>query len=880
MKIVYAKFSNFKHLYSALGKYVVELDFKDMTNIINVIIGKMGSGKTTILSHLQPWASFGTLDERNSDGIIIDGKDGSKIIEITDGVDSYMIKHVWSWTKDHHSLKSYIQKNDVELNPNGNQSSFKEIIENEMGVDQNFLRLSRLGPNVSNIIDMTSTERKDFIAERLSDVDLYLTISKDMTERSRTIAAQTQLLSKKLAGVTDDKIDDMHHELKDLKKSRAKIDKKLDEDTSLYNRIIGEMNVFLEGYNLEEYSRLIDTSQHDLDKINDDIRDLEKSVKSITSEYETPADAIRRLGEIETFVKVLTSDIHLLQEKHTEYNDRLNELNSMVLSSNNDEYLQSLSELYAKQSQLAECIEDELDGFKCKYSSAEVKGIMASVQVIDSMIADILDYNRESVIECFNKSEGEARAHVNKVIDALRGKKYKLQKSLNNVDYMSRYDVSDELSEPSCGCYSTCPYYKTHPNTVAKAGINYNKEHDIIMSQIEDIDARIDKLSDYPTICLRLTKIKSQFVDVCSTLDKLGVVRVKSVKAIISSNSNRKWYDNDALVNVLEKVTKQEQLVDLQLRLPAMKAEIDKYNKLNMAELSVELNELKSKIVTIKEKILNDETEVANFKKESEYLDDLIGKFNSIESTKNLIRNLSNSRDQLIDRIDKMQINYNKGVTYSTKLKQLKTGMAEYKSYLDDTDNKISKLSSKLEDIENTRVEFGSLLRKQEIINLIKEAASSKKGIPLIYVKIFLDDCVDIINDLISMVFDDSIEIKEFNITEKEFFIPYYKNGIEVFDIKTASQGERAIISLALSFALMRKGVSKYNILLLDEIDGALYSKDREKFLMILAQQIQAINAEQVFLITHNNCFDGYPINVIMTTPEHVDNTDVPTLYV
>jgi DNA repair exonuclease SbcCD ATPase subunit len=143
-----------------------------------------------------------------------------------------------------------------------------------------------------------------------------------------------------------------------------------------------------------------------------------------------------------------------------------------------------------------------------------------------------------------------------------------------------------------------------------------------------------------------------------------------------------------------------------------------------------------------------------------------------------------------------------------------------------------------------------------------------------------LDDCVGIINELISMVFDDVIEIKEFNITDKEFFIPYYKNGIEISDVKTASQGERSIISLALSFALMRKGANKYNILLLDEIDGALYSKDREKFLMILTQQISAIKAEQVFLITHNNCFDGYPINIIMTTPEHVDNNDVPMLYV
>jgi ABC-type lipoprotein export system ATPase subunit len=84
----------------------------------------------------------------------------------------------------------------------------------------------------------------------------------------------------------------------------------------------------------------------------------------------------------------------------------------------------------------------------------------------------------------------------------------------------------------------------------------------------------------------------------------------------------------------------------------------------------------------------------------------------------------------------------------------------------------------------------------------------------------------------------------------------------------------------------MRKGIldkhigNGYNILLLDEIDGALYSEDRQKFLMILAQQMKAINAEQVFLITHNNSFDGYPVNIIMTTPETIDNKETPVLYV
>ena len=133
MKITYALFENFLMLDSGLGKRKVELDFSNMPNIINVIVGPMGSGKTTILSHLTPSAFVGTLDERNSDPIIIPNKNGLKKIIFLDGDTEYEINHKYIWTKDHHSVKSYISKNGVELNQNGNQGSFKEIVETELG---------------------------------------------------------------------------------------------------------------------------------------------------------------------------------------------------------------------------------------------------------------------------------------------------------------------------------------------------------------------------------------------------------------------------------------------------------------------------------------------------------------------------------------------------------------------------------------------------------------------------------------------------------------------------------------------------------------------------------------------------------------------------
>ena len=98
-------------------------------------------------------------------------------------------------------------------------------------------------------------------------------------------------------------------------------------------------------------------------------------------------------------------------------------------------------------------------------------------------------------------------------------------------------------------------------------------------------------------------------------------------------------------------------------------------------------------------------------------------------------------------------------------------------------------------------------------------------------------------------------------------------NGCPVDDVSRASQGQKSIISLALSFALMRQSNSRWNIMLLDEVDGPLHRNDRNKFISILYKQLAAIDANQVFLISHNFTFEGQDVNVIMTTDEHIEKT-------
>ena len=153
------------------------------------------------------------------------------------------------------------------------------------------------------------------------------------------------------------------------------------------------------------------------------------------------------------------------------------------------------------------------------------------------------------------------------------------------------------------------------------------------------------------------------------------------------------------------------------------------------------------------------------------------------------------------------------------------------------------------------------------------DAVSSKKGIPLVMVEMFLDTCREIVNSLIYDIMDDDFEILPFNINETEFKIPYMINGQKIDDISNASQGQTSIVSTAMSFALIRQsGAIDYTIPLLDEIDGPLHKTDKQKFISILLKHLKEINSEQCFVITHDdNTFNGYPVQVIMTTDETID---------
>ena len=187
MKITYLKLKNFVNLITGLNAREIEIDFSKAKNKIILITGPNGSGKTSILSCLHPFAYNGNLDIRNETPLVEVGKDGYKEIHIKDGLNEYVIKHYYTHSKETHTVKSYIFKDGEDLNPNGNVKSFKEVIKEELDIEPDYLKLSRLGSNVTNFIDLKTSERKSFMGKILDEVEIYLKYYKKITEKIREI---------------------------------------------------------------------------------------------------------------------------------------------------------------------------------------------------------------------------------------------------------------------------------------------------------------------------------------------------------------------------------------------------------------------------------------------------------------------------------------------------------------------------------------------------------------------------------------------------------------------------------------------------------------------------------------------------------------------
>ena len=143
--------------------------------------------------------------------------------------DTFDIKHYYIPSKDTYTIKSYIEMNGKELNENGNVTSFKRLVADLLGIEMDYLKLIRMGDNITNLIKSKPTERKVFMGKILDEVDIFLKQHKEITQKQREVKAVLVRIVDELTktGITD--IDEARKELKKIEKEIISVTKQYEE---------------------------------------------------------------------------------------------------------------------------------------------------------------------------------------------------------------------------------------------------------------------------------------------------------------------------------------------------------------------------------------------------------------------------------------------------------------------------------------------------------------------------------------------------------------------------------------------------------------------------------------------------------------------------
>jgi hypothetical protein len=589
------------------------------------------------------------------------------------------------------------------------------------------------------------------------------------------------------------------------------------------------------------------------------------------------------IGKLSANIDTIKNNRVLLENQANDLESVITQLESKKINAADSEYVSSLVKTY-------EDIVSKLNGYKeqlCNYTPVltpvEIKSVLDDIRTLDDCIFTVKSYNH-SIVQDILKNRGDPVNYAKTQSAKLQDKIILLKRQIANIRFVDGYDSSYDLPEIKVPACLECPYYKTHPN-VLKNTESGKLEKKIKEKQleIEECQNKINVFDDYGIVHSKIMQCEKLFADLKGNVQKLNAVKIKDMHSILLS-ANPVWYDYDAIIKELEKAVNYTEMNVLESKVIELKLEIDKYSSINLDDIVKQLNDKNNMLLDTKLAIKECDQDIDLFNSRITELNELLDDYHSADDLKRdkdifekMISDDTISFNEVSEDIVTLQSN-------TTELEQLQKKFDTLQIQYTNDQETLKRLSQSIEVISDAKNRISALQEKKYIYELIKEASSPQTGIPLLYVQMFLNDCISITNQLISMVLDESVEIMGLDLSKPDMKIPYRKNGEIMEDVKSASQGERAAISLALSFAFMHKCLSmnkgdySYNILLLDEIDAPFDSSARDKCIQILAQQIKVNNVEQVFFITHNDRYDGYPVNVIATTETANIRKDVPMI--
>jgi DNA repair exonuclease SbcCD ATPase subunit len=281
MRFLKAKFKNFVGFLTGLGLNEVEIDFEKQQHRMCLIIGRNGSGKSSLMEALTLFPDIYS-SVREANGFIVkdkDGKrDGYRELWVSQGNDTYISACHWINEKTKCFLARVMPGGStVELNENGNVGSYIELLEAIFGLTKEHNRLLFLGAGMKDIVSSPPSERKNSISKFVPNVEEYLETYKKSAKYHSKLKNDIGVVSSELHRLGGDKNNIIINRDSALKK-RELAAEKLQRLKSLESTVVTTLNALNIGSEsvsdvYEKHVRLNNELCAKLTKLNDSLKE-------------------------------------------------------------------------------------------------------------------------------------------------------------------------------------------------------------------------------------------------------------------------------------------------------------------------------------------------------------------------------------------------------------------------------------------------------------------------------------------------------------------------------------------------------------------------------------------------------------------------------
>lgn len=880
MRLLRLRLENYIGIYNGMGLNHIEIDFSKCIHKVLIIKGDNGTGKSTIFKALTPLAD-------SSINFIPDKTAIKEIAYETDFQTILNIKYE-SIVKDgiRRPTKCYLNRLNPDgsienLNPSNNITTAKEVIYDILGIDDNFITLSQLSANKKGLGGLKPSERKRYVNSIISSLAVFNNIHKMISTKSTVLKSIIDSYVTKLNQIGNVAI------VEDAIKKDTLALKELDNKK---NGLISEIATIK-----AELARL-DTSGNFLN----DYKDL--SMRKIILEKE-----IRELPDVEEYSEEkliqYEKDMARYEANEEMLSSRAKEIldNELELSNNITELQIKLDSLYDKDhmddlNSKIESTKKELETYKPFFSLFETykniseqdyETVKLVIEKFNSTVETIFQTYSETVrkesMNSLRTGKNEVILDHTEILSGLEKQLEDLRTEKRDVEFLNNRSKDYNKIPDDCNHKSDCPFIKD----IVEAK-NLLKSRQSLYSLSTKINSTLDAIESaknlaeenmMKTQCLYEMKSILEYIQSMSKI----IRKFPGTESLDSINTLYHNIEHGIRLN-FESVDKYQEFKNISTIVSALEDDLHSYESAKEKLISAN-----AEIRILQEKI---DTDLKNL---SSIRDSKVSVLAEIEK----IRNAKFEIKSILDSIRYAKINKEKFEEVSEELQSITSkidSMEKDTVAIKELTDRLNRRGAELSALQNTDLpaltkaieenkyrivlfeqytrdsqEYGA---KYNEIQMIKKYTSIH-GIQTVYMSVFMNSILNMTNALLTLLFRGRFTLQPFIINENEFNIPCADSEGRVReDISLMSDSQLSMISMLISFVLLRNSSNKYNIIKLDEVDDNLDNMNRIQFSILIEQIMIDLGFDQCLIISHNNELDLSNTDIVILKMESQEMID------